>query len=124
MPPENNEFLLGAVDFNDLDCRPAFNLRCSTAVRRCFTTAEFISVSSGKVTAGEGWRDRVLKRRFGLRTRGSDLVLGVNVGRGDGDGVGEGDGGVSINEMAGLAGTRWSFGGSGDDKMLLWTIKS
>ena len=79
-------------------------------------------MSSGKVTAGEVWRDRVLKRRFGLRTRGSDLGLGVNVGRGDGDG--EGDGGGSINEMAGLAGTRWSFGGSGDDKMLLWTIKS
>ena len=81
-------------------------------------------MSSGKVTAAEGWRDRVLKRMLGLRTRGSDLTLGVNVGRGDGDGEGGGGGGGSMKEMAGLAGTRWSFGGSGRDKMLLWTIKS
>ena len=124
MPLENNEFLLGAVVFNDFDCRPAFNLRCSTADWRCFTTAEFKSVSSGKVTAGEGWRDRVLKRMLGLRTRGSDLVLGDGVGRGDGAGEGGGGGGGSMKDMAGLAGTRWSFGGSGEEKMLLWTIKS
>ena len=87
-------------------------------------------MSSGKVTAGEGCRDRVLKSMLGLRTRGSDLILGVGVGVGVGRGVGLGDGGGggggggSMKDMAGLAGTRWSFGGSGDEKMLLWTIKS